>query len=162
VSPRVIAAAVVVVMTAGCGQDSNTGLNLPRTLDTDQVVEANEVAQQYFSAAARGDAGRMCAMRTKGALRELGGRAACLREPKPVGRNFGRSLSSSQLAAAEVLPGETRGTGPTAHVMVDYGKATFESGHPVSGKILELDLRLEGGRYKVSRVGGAVFIGDDE
>jgi hypothetical protein len=148
-------------MTAGCSQDSNTGLGIRMPPDSEQLVKADEVAREYLRAAAAGDTERMCRMRTKGALRELGGHAACLREPKPVGRNFGRPLSPSQLEAAKVLPAETRGVGPTAQVMVDYGQATFESGHPVAGKVLEFDLRLEGERYKVSRVGGAVFIGDD-
>jgi hypothetical protein len=43
-------------------------------------------------------------------------------------------------------------------VVADYRQAVLDSGHAVAGKILEVDLRMEGGRNKVSRVGAAVFV----
>jgi hypothetical protein len=42
--------------------------------------------------------------------------------------------------------------------VADYGEAVLDSGHAVAGKILEVDLRMQDGRYKVSRVGPAVFV----
>lgn len=96
-------------------------------------------------------------MRTRGALRELGGRAACERQPTGVEVFHHRRLSGSDLAAAEVLPGDTSGRGSTARVVADYGEAVLDFGHAVAGKILEVDLRMEDGRYKVRRVGAAVF-----
>jgi len=109
-------------------------------------------------AAARGDAERLCAMRTRGALRELGGRAACERQPTGIEVFHHRRLSGTDLAAAEVRPGDTSGRGITARVVADYGQAVLDSGHAVAGKIHEVDLRMEGGRYKISRVGAAVFV----
>jgi hypothetical protein len=149
---------VVAVLAAGCGQDSNTGLPYEPPPDAEQLVKADEVARTYLRAAARGDAERVCAMRTRGALRELGGRAACERQPTGIEVFHHRRLSGTELAAAEVLPGDTSGRGLTARVVADYGQAVLDSSHAVAGKILEVDLRMEGGRYKVSRVGAAVFV----
>ena len=78
-SARVPAAAVV-VLAAGCGEDP-------------QLAKADEVARTYLRAAARGDAERVCAMRTRGALREGGfGRplqVALTSAPKDVCRAVG-------------------------------------------------------------------------
>jgi hypothetical protein len=57
-----------------------------------------------------------------------------------------------------VLLGDTSGLGITARAVADYGEAVLDSGHAVAGKILEVDLRMQDGRYKVSRVGAAVFV----
>jgi len=57
-SARVLVAAVV-VLAAGCGQDSNTGLPYEPPPDAEQLVKADEVARTYLLAAARGDAERL-------------------------------------------------------------------------------------------------------
>jgi len=79
-----VLAAAVVVLAAGCGQDSKTGLPYESPPDAEQLVKADEIARTYLRAAASGDAERVCAMRTRGALRELGGRAACERQPTGI------------------------------------------------------------------------------
>src|SRR5215212_1485607 len=134
-SARVVAAAVV-VLAAGCGQDSTTGLSSESPPDAEQLVKADEIARTYLRAAASGDAERVCSMLTRGALRELGGRAACERQPTGVEVFHHRRLSGTDLAAAKVLPGDTSGRGITARVVADYGQAVLDSGHAVAGKVL--------------------------
>lgn len=41
--------------------------------------------------------------------------------------------------------------------MIDLGKAVVESGQAVGGQVLEVDLRVERGKYRVTRVGLATF-----
>jgi hypothetical protein len=154
-------AAAVSVLALGCGQNAkNAQVELPyeRPPDQEQLIEADELARTYLRAAADGDSERLCALRTRGALRELGGRAACERKLTGVTVFHRRTLRPAQLAGAEVLSGDTNGHGIVAHVTVDYGKATIESGHAVAGKVLQFRLRMEGGRYRVSDVGAAVYV----
>jgi hypothetical protein len=145
-SARALAAAAA-VFAAGCAEGSQ-----------EQLARADDVARAYLRAAANGDAKRLCAMRTRGALSALGGRAACEHRPPGVEVFHRRKLSAADLTAAKVLPEDTSADGTRARVVVDYGEAVIDSGHAVSGKILEFDLRMEGGRYKVGRVGAAVFV----
>jgi hypothetical protein len=121
-SARVLAAAVA-LMASGCGQDMNTGVD-PRPPDAGQLIQANDVTREYLLAASNGDAERLCALRTRGALRGLGGRRACLGKLTGIGATTARRTSA---------------------------QATQR------GKVLLVNLRTEGRRYRVSKIGAAAF-----
>jgi hypothetical protein len=146
--------AVAMTVTSGCGGEER----------------ATDFAREYVRAAADGNVKRLCALRTDGALRGWGGRAACERRakglaidppPNKVGPGLSRTLERKALAVqprtAKVVPDDTSITEDRARVVIDFGKAFIEDGHAVGGEILELDLKSQGDEYKVARLGFAVF-----
>ena len=131
---------------------------------------ANDVAGAYLRAAAHGDVERLCALRTDGSLRWWGGRRGCERRAKgiavgPLPRTLDRRtrLGIQRKAldvdarTAQVLPADTTVQGEDARVVVDFGEAFLEDGHAVGGEIIEVDLKHAGDRYRIARVGFAVF-----
>ena len=157
------------VLGTGCDQTASDRANgLPASAE--QLARADQVAREYLDAAARGDRARLCGLRTQGALRRWGGRVACERRAKgllvgPYRRSTPPVVEVRQTrkgqgvdaAAAEVLRGDTSGTGDEAAVWVDTGKARFENGHAVGGEILVIGLKQERGDYRVRTVGFASF-----
>lgn len=129
---------------------------------------ANKVVRAYLRAAADGDAQRLCALRTAGAVRRWGGRAACERQaegialdPLRAGVSMGlrerlhdkaAAISPSKASVVEV---ETSTSGDDARAVIDYGEAILDDGRAVGGEILEMDLKLQGDGYRVVRLGFA-------
>ena len=138
--------AVAVSLATGCGG-----------ADSERAAQAEGVAKDYLRAAAARDADRLCGLRTRRSLEKLGGRAACERKLRELTPDSGPPRKRANADSAKVLPDDTTVTERTARVVVDAGEADVDSGHAVAGVILEMDLRLEKSRYKVDRVGFAVF-----
>jgi hypothetical protein len=137
---------MAVALASGCGG-----------ADSERETEAEAVANDYLRAAAARDAERQCALRTQRSLEKLGGRAACERRLRGLAPDSGPARKRANADSAEVVPDDTTATDRTARVVVDAGEADVDSGHAVGGVILEMDLRRETNRYKVDRVGYAVF-----
>jgi len=69
----------------------------------------------------------------------------------------GRDLSSTVAAASRVVTHDTTGSGAKARVVIDYGQAVIEAHTAVGGTIIEMDLRMRAGRYRIDYLGLAVF-----
>jgi hypothetical protein len=153
--------AVVVVAASGCNAISGDNTAHKRVLD---------LAHRYLRAAARGDNARLCSLRTDGALRRWGGRAAC--ERRAQGMAFDPPRAGVSRATIRLIDRQTRAIDPRtariveaqgferpdqAVVMIDFGKASIEDGHAVGGQIIEMHVRLRDGAYKVSHLNTAVF-----
>lgn len=146
--PRGLLVALALV-AAGCA-DRNAGeLSGPgRPIDAEQLARVGEVARAYLHA----DGERLCALRTERDVRRRGGPAPCARRLSALAK-----ASMIDLGSARILPADTTGTGTRARVVIDFGKAVVESGQAVGGQVLEMDLRVERGDYRVTRVGVATF-----
>ena len=129
---------------------------------------ADKVVRAYLRAAADGDAERLCALRTDGAVRRWGGKAACERQAEGIAIDPLRAAVSMGLrerlrekaaairpSEASVVDVETSTAGEDARAVIDYGEAVLDDGRVVGGEILEMDLKLRGDGYKVVRLGFA-------
>jgi hypothetical protein len=129
-----------------------------------------DLAHGYLRAAAKGDNTRLCSLRTDGALRRWGGRAAC--ERRAGGMAFDPPREGASPATIKLIARQTRAIDPRtariveahgferadqAEVVIDFGKALVEDGHAVGGEIIEMHVRLQNGVYKVSQLNTAVF-----
>jgi hypothetical protein len=138
---------------------------------SDRDERAEKVARTYLRAAAAGDTGRLCALRTEEALGKWGGKEACRR--RAVGLAIGPPLAGASRAArrrmekkaaavdphqAKMLPADTSTSDKKARVVIHYGDAVVEDGHAVAGEILEMDLQMQGDEYRVARLGFAAFV----
>ena len=123
-----------------------------------------------MDAAAKADASRLCALRTTGSVSRWGGREACEHRakglllgpyrhstPQTLKMRLTRRGQAVDAAAARILPADTSVTGDDARVVVDFGNAFIEDGRASGGDVIEIDLKLERGDYRVARVGFASF-----
>jgi hypothetical protein len=118
--------------------------------------DAEAVAQDYLEAAARGDAQRLCELRSRRALRRIGD-DTCPSTLRYLAADAGPRRERLDAENAKVLSEDTTASEDTARVVIDVGRADVEGEHAVGGQVLEMDLRRESGDYKVDRVGLAVF-----
>ena len=152
--------ALAMAVTSACGGDGGDG----------SEGRATDFAREYLRAAAEGNVKRLCALRTEGAVRGWGGRAACERRakglaidppPQRVGPGLRRALERKALTVkprtVKVVPDDTSITDDRARVVIDFNKAVIEDGHAVGGEILEMDLTSQGDNYKVASLGFAAY-----
>lgn len=133
--------AAAALLATGCdGRGAGEIVGGDRPADAEDLSRASQVAREYLAAAGDGDTERLCDLRTR--------RTGCERAAEQLPVNP---------ASARVVPEETTGMGRRARVVIDFGEAALDSGRVVGGEILEMDLRLENGEYRVARLGLASF-----